>query len=1162
MVIKAEDAEYLASFTESKAAVIPCAISSAEVEAKERRNNQNLRRIEDIVDDSRTELEDHHDEIAEEISVMNSVDDTRGAFKTGGRDESSNHCSVKADLSLLSTKATNRKNKGLLHRIRPRSSKANYARSDFSGSVVTTLTNNDSFVTEVVRSKSLDQMTENLNMPMTGFDDKNKPLFGRPPLYQRTDDSSRRDFIDGPASIARNEKLSVDDGNTSVSIIASVSDCEVAIENCKRPQNDKRFKNASLADCDSGGSSVLMQRHALSGQNHRSNESMITNEQVDTQSKLPLSTTTLVKEPTYKIQNLIEKQRTHRKDNVKFKSLHMSDHDVKDVSLMDCATESSSVASRKRGIFKQNRRVANGGLDAQYVAASSRGLSLVDCATDNSSVMTKKRSVLERNHQPKKKIERSDARPLPLPPPSQGDKLVDCATDNSVVTKKGGLFGQYRRPRKVAAENDDSCAQSVPPLSTNASSKDESMLQKQYDNDEKSVSLADDLTENSSAVAGNSMAHRPKLLESHEPLQLTRRESNTISKSGSEFPASSALRLEFDDASDLKKGTPDIRLSVNQLKHVASEAAFSNQAAVVQDVKGASYCVAKTLDHEHDQKRTPVSPVSEALKYAKSQTGLLRTKFEEREWNTMDSACDRKDEDVPSQRLNDSLQSNKSSMAGRFSDVASPVGLEWEDCDEFGKGKRQYQHTGYRIYDAIQLLRTRFACDSSSDNTMDKEKRSKQDEYPVEQRNELLVSGNQIQKECHQDPAKDTIAALQSLRRQLNCNVNAEVPATDEYSVRNGYHNMSSNSNRNVMPSGGRLDGFEYFTKTGSERHVTENWEESENNEPFTKAEIRNIEFSPKQAKRNVTSASQESEDSGMVKEESINTASSKRGNAIGALNRLGRKKKGNHDDEESQMMSSFFSGDTPVINNYAKTRSRLHSTQSLGGNSNKQFRILKETTQSARAFTGEGIEIVDEGGHLRRLIEQPLEEEDEVSEGDDDENEIEERSIWSAAPKLSRGNKTPTFNTGPKQLRDVQLVLSASSTLELPKHKRNTVIRLATVPGKISYQQVTDTFQKEQINVERKQTQKQLKLAKRAVISGQYMDSLDPCFRVFDPALDACDNFCTQNRSEDSDDEGSIASVSVCDEKPSGDLQQAGKETRFWPLCSRTRIIKAPNRL
>ncbi|GAX13722.1 hypothetical protein FisN_2Hh599 [Fistulifera solaris] len=1195
MVIKAEDAEYLAPFIENKAAVFSSEKSlAADEEAKESRNHQNLR-IE-----SRTELEDqddscsrkmHQDETSKGFSVISSVDDTREALITEETDEGSNQRSAKADLSLIPNKATHRKNKGLLHRIRPRSSKANYARSNFSGSVVTSLSNNDSFVTEIVKSKSLDQMTKNLTIPMNEFDDKNKPSFERPPLYQRTDVSSRCVSIDDPASIARNENLSVDDGNTSISIMASVSDCEVAIENCEGPQNDERSKNASLVDCDSGRSTVVTKRHGLFGQKHRSNKSMIRNEEPDTHSKPPLSTTMLVKEPTNKIQNYDEKERTHQKDNANYKSQHKSDHDVKDVSLMDCATESSSVASRKRGIFRRNRNCrsieTNEGIDAQRVPASSRGLSLVDCATGNSSVATEKCSVLGRNHQMKKKFESSDVQSLP--PSSQGGRLVDCATDNSsVVTEKGGLFGHYRRPRKVATENGNSCAHSVPPLSTNMSSKDGLMLQKKYDHDEKSVSLADDLTESSSVVAGKRMAYRQfypivptKLLESHDPLQRSRQESNTRNESGQEFPANPALQLKSDDASDLQKGTPDIRFPPNQSKHLTSEAASSNQAAAVQGVEGASYSFAKTIDHEHDPKRSSVSPVSEAFKYATSQAGVLKAKFEEKERNIMDLACDRKDQDVPSESLNDKLQSNKMPMAGGVSGLTSSVGLEWVECDEFGKGKRHYQPTGYRIYDAIQLLRTRFACESYSDNTINKEKRYFQDEYAAEQKNQWLVSGNQTQKQCHQDPAKDTVAALRSLRHQLTCNIDEEVPAIDEYFERKGYHSVSSNSNRNMMHSGGSLIDFEHSTKTGSDRHITDNSEESKFFEPVTEVEIRNITSSSKQATRNVISASQASEDSGIVNEERISTvsrrssfeipmvrdsascASGKRGYAIGALNGLRRKKKGNHSDEASQMMSSFFSGDTPVINNHAKTRSRLHSAQGLRGNLDKQSRNWKGDAQSARVFTGEGIKIVDEGGYLRRLIEQPLEEEEEVSEEeDDDENEIEEQSVWTAAPKLSRGNKTPTFNTGPKQLRDVQLVLSASSTLELPKHKRNTVIRLATVPGNISYQKVTDTLHKHQSDFERKQTQKQLQLAKRAVISGQYMDSLDPCFRVFDPALDACDNFCTQNRSEESDDECSIASISVSDEKPRGDFQQAGKETRFWPFKSRSRVIKAPTRL
>jgi hypothetical protein len=521
-------------------------------------------------------------------------------------------------------------------------------------------------------------------------------------------------------------------------------------------------------------------------------------------------------------------------------------------------------------------------------------------------------------------------------------------------------------------------------------------------------------------------------------------------------------------------------------------------------------------------------------------------------------------------------------MTGGVCDLTSPVDLEWEDCDEFGKGKRHYQHNGYRIYDVIQLLRTRFACDNYSDNSVSKEKRCNQHEYSAEQRNEMPVSGDQSKMQYHQDPAKDTVAALRSLRRQLTCGIPEDVPTTDEYFGQKGYQSLSSSSNQIVMPSGGSLYGSEHSTKTGSERHITGNLEASENDETIIKLQIRNIRSSPKQTTKNVILTSQASEDSGIVNDERIKTASrrssfeipmvrnsasfasSKQGYAMGALNRLRRKKKSNH-DEESQMMSSFFSGDTPVINNHAKTPGRRHSAQGLRKSPNKQGGILKETTQSVRAITGEeieAIEVVEEGGYLRRLIEQSVEEETEVDEQDDDEDEIEERSVWTAAPKLSRGNKTPVFKNGSQKLRDVQLVLSASSTLELPKHKRNTVIRLATVPGNISYQQVTDTFHEENIEFERKQAQNQLKLAKRAVISGQYMDSLDPCFRVFDPALDACDKFCTQNPSEDSDDECSIASVSVYDEKPSGELRQAGKETTLWPFSKRTRIIKAPNRL
>ena len=1197
MVVKSEVSDFFAPFkassVEDKATSIACERSVHEDARRDSRDVESQRNMNFV--DSRSV----HDDLEYLIINLSGVENVQSVDESMSRADSleqRDECRVPAssphssedDAETLSMEETPKKKMGLLHRVLPTLSKGDAVKNQGSGSIVTALTSKESYAMEDDQSKSVGRPDRNIPSSVSECPSRNKlsvkRLFRSSKVFQSE----------------YGARINVDDGSVSVSIQAAMSDCEVEVE--------KGRKGVSLADCVTEASSVATEKRSIFGRN-RSKKEAISQESTDAQSF---------------------RHRKRRDDNIKVQ------------------TGNGDAHALKKGVTNEDQHSVD-----NY---KMKGVSLADCATEASSMVTEKRSTIGRNRSNKETISRSttpptseqgqrsrhgdsfevqsengDSYPTRNETAMEGRHSVinyrmkgvsladDCVTEaSSVATEKRSMFGRNRskKDKNIQAHANARLA-SVSSASPRASEhgqrtrRDDSF---QFPNEKcdsetvgtqhfisshekKRASLADCLTENSSLATGKrsifgrnrskkevlqlqvadtrSVLNSPASPLANEPLQQDEQDSNVVKKHDDKIAKNLAIEPKSVISDDARSGVPEFLSQDNRLEHVSSDLTFSSMPPFAHDmIRGSPSRVTKAPDLGFDQKTMPISPVSEALQFARSQAGLLKSKFDQdasyrdnRNKATLESA--RKDETCPS-----IFQSVNSPLACGINDVMSIIDPEWEDCEEFGKGKRNYQQSGsaYSVSDVVQSLRAQFACDAFGDvvNTVESGWSDRhRGQHDAEQMKETQYGLHNVSPEV---TANETVAALRSLRRQLaggdvGNNVNAHSERGDE----------------TILGS----------TKRASQSSLTAFGE----HEP----KIAHVESQPSEEEANIkielisVSSKKHYEHPILPGCPGISNKSismNKRNNPSSTFKTKWGRKKSNNDDE-SQMMSSFFSGDTPRINNHTKDATKAivsdHAQVKPEANNVKVYHKSKETgISSDAAVSKNGVEntagaMAEKRAQVKRLIEETLlegeeEEEDlETEEADDEEGKEEEeeeeeekeeeRSICTAAPKQYRGTKTPVFN-GTKKLRDVQLVLSASSTLELPKHKRNTVIRFATVPGDISYQQpITGTLHQDQVELGRKMAQKHLHLAKRAVISGQYMDTLDPCFRVFDPALDACDKFCTNSPSEDSDDECSIASASLCEEhKPSIGLRQRAQnfmmEPFAWPCLGRPRRMKAPCRL
>lgn len=1221
MVIKSDDAEYLALFmispVEAKAASTVHERSVREDTMKDSRDVESQQETDSV--DTRSVLDDL-DQFVSSMSGKEKIQSMDDALSCSDELNKRKGCLVAANsypifnkdaaALPLPKKEKLKKTKGLLHRVLPTLSKADVANNRGSGSLITALTSKESYTTDGNQSKSGGRLDRNFpSSSVSECPSQNKIFFGRPPQSRRTEQSQHGLFVaENFRYVTKNEKiLNGDDGSISVSIIAAASDCEFEIEKGDERQIRKQKKSASLADCVAENSSVVTEKRSIFGGN-RSKKEKHRQENIYARSVAGSSASSRASEHGQQKQkrhdDTFEEVRAEnddvhapKKDITIERSHPLNKFRTKAVSLADCVTEASSVVTEKLGIFGRTRSKNHEYTGARSVPVSSSSLLANEFrqrSGHDSGFEIQRENI--NAYSPENDIQNYE----------KGVSLADCVTEASSVAteKRRSIFGRASS-RKGRDSQDYFNVQSVPVASATSSvgefsrrirhdgtvdspnekgEKDTGggISHSTNDHENKRASLADCLTENSSAVTGRRSIFgrnrsKNETIQQDDantvPDQLLSKssqqgqnESNAVKKREEKFAKNLAAESKSEIPVDTRGDVPEFLCPDDRLEHVSSDLTFSSMPVFAQDmIKSSPSPVTTTPDFGFKQKSMPVSPLSEALEFAKSQAGSLKWKFGEeaacrdgKNKETLESAVDYESGAT-------TFPSAKGPLNCGLNDVMRVIDPEWEDCEEFGKGKRicQQADTGSRVADVVQSLRAHFSCDLLGDvmNTVDSGCENRYQRHQDAER-----SKEAIQSVLNDSPeliAGETVSALRSLRRQLTCGaadytVNASPSEqTRRYSM---HHASACADNERSSDDDSRLSGEH---TPGSVPLITQSSEEG--------AGVRS-------GNSNLLKSEN--------KRESTNSAS---------ITKRGRKKCTN--DDESQMMSSFFSGDTPIINNHAKDASKamqLNFTQDnphkkLGATaskraqpSSKTLRLTRYPISRERESVGNKAEAIAEkraqvsslieetlleGGEESGELEEDHDKEGEVDEDKDEQEKDEEQSIYTSASKQYRGNKTPVFN-GTNKLRDVQLVLSASSTLELPKHKRNTVIRFATVPGDISYQQATDTLlQEHQIELERKTAQKHMKLAQRAVISGQYMDNLDPCFRIFDPALDACDRFCTNSPSEDSDDECSIASASVCeDNKTSIGLRQRAQnymmEPAVWPCSGRPRRVKAPCRL
>ncbi len=761
--------------------------------------------------------------------------------------------------------------------------------------------------------------------------------------------------------------------------------------------------------------------------------------------------------------------------------------------------------------------------------------------------------------------------------------LIDCATeDSSVVSEKRSMLGRNRSRKETEISEQVKASVSMP-----------------------------------SAC----------LLPS-ESLQLQRQPMNVAKNAVDEVSKKLIIECKSEIPLDEHRGVPEFLFPDNRLEHVSSDLTFSSNPIHSQNLSKSSPYDNRSSNRapetgqeiRRQQNHTPASPVVEALQFARSQAGKMKTRNNEEDVGFHRSDTARDLEGDPGLHHFGNFRSMNGQLTCGMDGMMKMFEPEWNDGDEFGKGKR-HNHLwdeGKTVADAAKSLRAHFACGTFNDVMKGVDPQwygNQQLAHEAEQGNENRASNPLELPDVTDNKTVSAIRSLRALRSQLICGTIDTVVSDADCRWRQLDPNQNTCNRIQEEQSNDGIQSAKLPTETVQREFQSTDDRDSSSKEDadFRKqrhGDVQNVQMMSNErgpemphveinkseqyearaldALPEATTCAQKETIDGEFRKDAdssedlptstFNILDARENARKGNYTKPVHTQKARNMTDELQMMFSHFSGDTEKINNHSEGNSNaLHFNTLL----RRVFDLDTEATLDDQAKSAEkGVEVelesdaravtaLDENVEMREnplaRVQEQIELDDEaeisVQEQANPSAEDEEQSTCVSVLRRSKGSKTSILK-GMNKVSGVQLVLSESSTLELPKHKRNSVIRFAAVPAEIAYEQA---LQEEEVEAERQKAKKQIQLAKRAVISNQNVDSLDPCFRIFDPALDACDKFCTRSPSFESDDECSIASASLGGDRPRLNLRQRAfncmKDTPVWPR-QRTRKVKSISRL